>query len=135
MSDLEFIEIAGQMHRDERGFAFFPWQGRVQDPEEVLRTGHLVSIHPGQSRGHHYHPGHEEWLFTFHGEGVLIWEVAGTVQQKTLSDRGVLVRIPPGVPHALSNPGPGVLYLLAWRQPAGGGPTEPETAPKALKVE
>jgi quercetin dioxygenase-like cupin family protein len=134
MSDVKFSEISAEMHQDERGFSFFPWQGRVQDAQEVLRTGHLVSIRPGQSRGHHYHPGHAEWLFSFHGPGVLIWEEAGEIRQEQLSARGALIRIGPGVPHALSNPGPEILYLLAWREPAGGGPTEPESVPRKLEV-
>ncbi len=135
MADLEFIDISGEIHEDERGFSFFPWQGRVRDPGEVLRTGHLVSVQPGHSRGHHYHPGHEEWLFTFHGAGFLVWEAAGQIQERTISGGSTLIRIPPGVAHALTNPGPEILYLLAWREPAGGGPTEPESVPKAIKVE
>jgi oxalate decarboxylase/phosphoglucose isomerase-like protein (cupin superfamily) len=136
MADVKFIEIFAEMHQDERGFSFFPWQGRVHDPQEAVRTGHLVSIRPGQSRGHHYHPGHAEWLFSFHGGGVLIWEEAGKVQQETLSGRGALVCIGPGVPHALRNPGPEILYLLAWREAAGSGATEPESVgAKKLEVD
>ncbi len=135
MADVQFIAISGEIHRDERGFSFFPWQGRVRKPLEFLRTANLVSIQPGHSRGHHYHPGHEEWLFTFHGAGIFLWEAAGQTQSRTISPETTLLRIPPGVPHALSNPGPEVVYLLAWRQPAGDGPTEPESLPKKLEVD
>jgi mannose-6-phosphate isomerase-like protein (cupin superfamily) len=33
-----------------------------------------------------------------------------------VSGRRLLIRIPPGVAHALRNPGPEPLYLLAWRE-------------------
>ncbi len=133
MIDLEFLDVSPEVHADIRGFSFFPWQGRFQEPQEVLRTGHLVSILPGHSRGHHYHPGHAEWLYTFHGTGVLIWEAAGQIRQKTVSGNRTLIRIPPGVAHAVTNPGPEILYLLAWRQPAGEGPTGPESVAKKVR--
>ena len=122
MADVEFIDISSEMHGDERGFGFFPWQGGVEDPREVLRTCHLFSIRPGHTRGNHYHPGHEEWLFTFHGVGVLVWEAAGEIRERQVSGNSTLIRIPPGISHALTNPGPEILYLLAWRQPAGERP-------------
>ena len=135
MADVEFIDLSGEMAQGERGFSFFPWQGRLRNPEEVLRTCHLVSIRPGHSRGHHLHPGHEEWLYPFHGNGVLVWEAAGQIRERLISGGRTLIRIPPRVAHAVTNPGPEILYLLAWREPAGKGPTEPETVPKAVKVE
>jgi len=132
MPEVEFIDISKDMPRDERGFVLFPWPALKADPREVLRTGHLVSIQPGHSRGHHLHPGHEEWLFLFHGVGRLLWETDGQTRERLVPPDTTLIRIPPGIAHALTNPGPGVLYLLAWRQPAGDGPTEPETLPKSL---
>lgn len=134
MADLEFIDLSGEIHPDERGFAFFPWQGRLHDPQEVLRTCHLVSIEPGHSRGHHLHPGHEEWLYLFHGVGVLVWETAGQTRERLVTGGRTLIRIPPGAAHAVTNPGPEILYLMSWRQPAGGGPTEPESVAKQLKL-
>ena len=133
MADVEFIDIAAELHRDERGFVFFPWQGREANPPEVLRTGHLVSIQPGHTRANHYHPGHEEWLFTFHGAGVLVWEVAGAVRERLIAPDSTLIRIPPGLAHALTNPGPEVLYLLAWREATGEGPTEPESVSRIVR--
>ncbi len=133
MADVEFIDISGEMHNDVRGFGFFPWQGGVEDPREVVRTCHLFSILPGHTRGNHYHPGFTELLFTFHGTGVFTWEGAAGIMERPISDNHTLVRIPPGISHALSNPGPEVLYLLAWRQPTGGGPTEPESVTRVVR--
>jgi oxalate decarboxylase/phosphoglucose isomerase-like protein (cupin superfamily) len=132
MAEVEFIEVSGQVNRGGRGFSFFPWAGRLHDAKEVLRTAHLVSIEPGHSRGHHLHPGHEEWLYLFHGVGVLVWEADGQVKESTIAGGDLMLRIPPGVAHALTNPGPEVLYLLAWREPAGEGPAEPESVAKFI---
>ncbi|MFH1596263.1 MAG: cupin domain-containing protein [Pseudomonadota bacterium] len=132
MATVEFIDLRGEIKEDARGISFFPWQGRLQEPGEVLRTFHLTSINPGQTRGNHLHPGFTEWLYVFHHPGVLIWEAAGKVEERLLAGGRTLVRIPPGIAHALKNPGPEILYLLAWREPTGAGATEPETVPRAL---
>lgn len=133
MSAVEFLDIAGETHEDPRGFSFFPWQQGVQEPQEALRTLHLISIAPGQTRGNHLHPGHREFLYAFHGAGVLLWEEPpGQVQERLLTGRRTLVRIPPGIAHALRNPGPGVLYLLAWRERVAGSPAAPESVSHPL---
>jgi oxalate decarboxylase/phosphoglucose isomerase-like protein (cupin superfamily) len=133
MADVEFLDLSGEIREDSRGFSLFPWQDRVQAPRDLLRTFHLISILPGQSRGHHAHPGYRECLLTFHGAGVFLWEPRpGEAQERLLTGNRTLVRIPPGIPHALRNPGPEILYLLAWRERAETGPEEPETEPHPL---
>jgi uncharacterized RmlC-like cupin family protein len=132
MAALEFIDLSGEIQEDLRGIIFFPWRARLQQPRDLLATFHLISIRPGQTRGNHLHPGHEEWLYPFHGRGILIWEAAGAVQEKEVSGTRTLIRIPPKVAHALRNPGPEMLYLLAWRERAGDAPEEPETLPHRL---
>ncbi|OGP71330.1 MAG: hypothetical protein A2Z73_03640 [Deltaproteobacteria bacterium RBG_13_60_28] len=132
MSEVEFLDISGETREDPRGFVFFPWQEGVQEPQDLLRTFHLVSIAPGQVRGNHLHPGHRECLFPFHGAGVLIWETpTGEAQERLLTGKRTLVRIPPGIAHALKNPGPEILYVLAWRERAGDS-SAPETVPHPL---
>ena len=133
MADVEFIDLTGDIHEDPRGLSFFPWPGQVPNPQDILTTFHLVSIAPGQVRGNHLHPGHIEWLYLFHGPGELIWEATtGEVKEQRVSGNRTLVRVPPGVAHAVCNPGPEVLYLLAWREAAGSGPAAPETLPRPL---
>jgi quercetin dioxygenase-like cupin family protein len=128
MAAPEFIDLSGEILEDRRGLSFFPWRGRLEQPQDLPRSFHLVSIRPGQTRGNHLHPGHEEWLYPFHGLGIIIWPAApGTVREQVVSGNRTLIRIPPGVAHALRNPGPEMLYLLAWRERAGDGPEEPET--------
>jgi len=135
MAEVQFIDLSGDIKADARGMSFFPWQGRGREPGDLLRTFHLVSIHPGVSRGNHLHPGFEEWLYPFHGTGVFTWEPApGEIRERVITGDRTIILIPPGVAHAVTNPGPEILYLLAWRQPAGVGPADPETVPHALNV-
>ena len=102
-------------------------------PGELPSTFHLVSIGPGQSRGHHLHPGQAEYLYPFHGRAVFTWEAApGQVRERVISGDRTLIHIPPGLAHAVTNPGPELLYLMAWREVAGPGPGEPETVPHPL---
>lgn len=138
MAGVEFLELTTEIKEDPRGFVFFPGQefpGQEggQGSQDLLRTFHLVSITPGQVRGNHLHPGHREYLLTFQGTGVLSWkEPTGEVRERQLSGHRTLVRIPPGIPHVLRNPGPEILYLLAWRERAGNGSEEPESVPYLL---
>ncbi len=133
MSEVQFIDLSGEIKGDARGLSFFPWQARQPAPADLLPTFHLVSIQPGHSRGHHLHPGHAEWLYPFHGRAVFIWEAApGQVRERLISGDRTLILIPPGLAHALTNPGPEILYLLAWREASGPGPREPETIPHSL---
>jgi uncharacterized RmlC-like cupin family protein len=133
MTEIQFIDLSGEIHADARGMSFFPWQGRLQEPQFLLATFHLVSIRPGHTRGNHLHPGHAEWLYPFHGAGVIRWEAAaGQLREWLITGDRTLIHIPPGLAHALTNPGPEILYLLAWRELAGDGPTEPETVPHPL---
>jgi oxalate decarboxylase/phosphoglucose isomerase-like protein (cupin superfamily) len=133
MAEVQFIDLSGEIKAGARGMSFFPWQARLKEPGGVLSTFHLVSTHPGQTRGHHLHPGHEEWLYPFHGVGVFTWETAsGQVRERIISGDRTLIRIPPGCAHAITNPGPEILYLLAWREVAGPGPVDPETVPHPL---
>jgi oxalate decarboxylase/phosphoglucose isomerase-like protein (cupin superfamily) len=134
MAEVQFIDLSGEIKADARGMSFFPWQGRRQAPGELLSTFHLVSIRPGHSRGHHLHPAHAECLYPFHGQGVLIWEATpGQVRERVISGDRTLIYIPPGLAHALANPGPEILYLLAWRQAVGSAPAVPDTIPHSLE--
>jgi oxalate decarboxylase/phosphoglucose isomerase-like protein (cupin superfamily) len=63
----------------------------------------------------------------------LTWEAApGQVRERVIAGDRTLIHIPPGLAHALANPGPEILYLLAWREVAGPGPTGPDTIPHPL---
>lgn len=127
MTDVDFLDLAGEIQAEAAGRSFFPWRGRLKDPENLLRSFHLLSIAPGHTRGNHAHPGYLEWLYPFHGTGIFFWEaVSGGVQEKEIEGGRTLIKIFPGVGHALKNPGPEILYLLAWREASGDGPRKPE---------
>jgi oxalate decarboxylase/phosphoglucose isomerase-like protein (cupin superfamily) len=133
MSEIHCIDLSGEIKADERGMSFFPWQGRLKVPGDLPATFHLISIRPGQSRGHHLHPGQAEYLYPFHGRAIFIWEAAsGQVRERIISGETTLIHIPPGLAHAVTNPGPELLYLLAWREVSSPGPGEPETVPHHL---
>jgi uncharacterized RmlC-like cupin family protein len=135
MVTVQFIDLSGEIHADSRGMSFFPWQGRLQTPEDLLKTFHLISIRPGHSRGNHLHPGHTEWLYPFHGDGLFTWEEdPGQVQERLISGDCTLIHIPSGIAHAVTNPGPEILYLMAWRTGIGQATTAgPETVPHMVK--
>jgi oxalate decarboxylase/phosphoglucose isomerase-like protein (cupin superfamily) len=133
MTEVQFIDLSGEIKTDARGMSFFPWQGGLPAAGDLLASFHLISIRPGQSRGHHLHPGHTELIHPFHGAAVFIWEPApGQVRERAISGDRTLIHIPPGLAHAVTNPGPEILYLLAWRQTAGLGSADPDTIPHPL---
>lgn len=135
MATVEFLELTGEIKEDPRGLSFFPFRGRVREPQDFLQSFHLVSIRPGQTRGDHLHPGHQEWLYPFHGTGVLLWEpTPGELKERVISGDRTLIGIPPGVAHAVKNPGPEMLYLLAWREAVSPETTGPETLPRPLSA-
>ena len=130
MGQVQFIDLSDVIRTDPRGMAFFLFQHRQPPPSETLATFHLVSVAPGETRGQHYHPAHDEWLYLFAHPGVFIWQDrAGQVQERLIEGDHTMIRIHPGIAHAVSNPGPGRLYLLAWREPAADGidAGQPET--------
>lgn len=132
MESVEFIDLTQELWEDSRGFSVFPLKGRTQNPANLPDTVHMVSIAPGQVRGNHFHPSRWEWLYLFHGAGHFRWEPhPGVIRERLVSGHGLLIRIPPGVAHALSNPGPEPLYLLAWRE--GEPDSTDDTVPHLLE--
>ncbi len=136
MAAVEFIEVSAEMEEEPEGFSFFPWRGHLESPPDLLRTFHLLSIRPGHERGNHFHPGHREWLYPFHGAGVLLWqEPPGKVREREVAGGRTLIHVAPGVVHVLRNPGPEIIYLLAWREAEPGAPGGPETVDRPVRVE
>ena len=131
MEAVQFFDISREIREDSRGFSFYPLKDRVQEPGTISEAFHLVSIAPGQVRGNHLHPERWEWLYPFHGTGFFLWEPhPGDLRERMVSGRRLLIRIAPGVAHAVRNPGPEPLYLLAWRE--GGTDTADDTVPYRL---
>ncbi|MDD4858057.1 MAG: WxcM-like domain-containing protein [Candidatus Krumholzibacteria bacterium] len=117
---IESFSIESCRHCDERGWVLFPWENRETriDPKTI----HVVHFVPGATRGNHSHPRVAEWLCPIEGEGLLTWRSpSGELQELHLEAQARCVRIRPGVPHAVTNVGPGELILIAAREsdPAG----------------
>ncbi len=133
MSTPEFLDLDAELTEDVRGVSLFPLKGRSRNPKEALASFHLISILPGQTRGNHVHPGHREWLYPFHGTGWFRWQKEGSkVEERLIAGGRIMIRIPAGVAHALTNPGPEVLYLLAWRESEDKAAAGPETVAHPL---
>ncbi len=130
MAAVEFIDLAEEISEDARGLSFFPFKNRVSRADVLIPNFHLVSIQPGQVRGNHAHPGHLEWLYPFHGQGDFIWKSPdGAQAARRLAGDRLIIRISPGVAHAVRNVGSEPIYLLAWREPLGEAQGQPETVP------
>lgn len=138
MSDqrIKFLTLSPEQpgfYEDQRGFGLFLVQ--VLDNLDLAvdpRSFHVVKTEPGQVRGNHYHPSKHEILFLFGGPNELIWqEPDRPIQRRMINDEKTLIVVPPGVAHAVINPGPVVTYLAAWN--SLGDPDEPaDRRPAAL---
>lgn len=134
-AEVEFLDLEEAWRQDERGWVYFPFQHL--DPGwselEILQSLHVIAITPGQIRGQHLHPQKTEWLYLISGQGTLFWrDEEDFLQRRELLANRQLVIIPPGIPHALRNDGPEVLYLLAWRASPKLPISAPDTVPAPL---
>lgn len=131
MTRVRIVSLDDHVYTDKRGWAFFPFTAET-DPRPAACDPvslHVVQTEPGGVRGNHRHPHAAEWLHVFGGAARLYWEENGTIVEERLEAAGHLVYIPAGVAHAVRNPGPGPLYLVAFRDQAG---PEPHTVPSRI---
>lgn len=117
MQEVEFIDAGQAFYESVHGWAFFPFQAEAMPFDRVDGTSfHVVKSNPGEIRGNHRHPGVEEWLHVFGGLSVFYWQTSdGQVRKKAIDNEHTIIRVAPGVPHALSNPGPDDVYIVAFR--------------------
>ena len=117
MAQVQFIQAEEAFNQTVRGWVFFPFQAEVV-PFNLVdgTTFHIVKTEPGEIRGNHLHPGVEEYLHVFGGRSVFHWrDDEGRKKSRELDNDYTIIRIPAGTPHALSNPGPGPVFLVAFR--------------------
>jgi len=77
----------------------------------------VTTAHPGQSKGHHYHTRKTEWFCVVGGVGEMVLEDMGTGERDTIrigADAPVVVKIAPGLAHALRNTGTTSLVSLVY---------------------
>jgi len=113
---------------DPRGWVIEPVQ------EELLsaqRNVHVVLSHPGAVRGNHYHKRSTE-VFVLMGPGLVRIREAGGIRDITVPEgEAFRFTIPPGVAHAMQNPGPKPMVLMSFNtQPHDRA--HPDTWPEML---
>ena len=116
-AEVEFIEAKEAFNQSVKGWVFFPFQAEALPFNLVDGTSyHVVKTEPGEIRGNHLHPGVEEWLHIFGGVSVFHWQTSdGERHRREIDNDYTVIRIKIGVPHAVSNPGPNPVYLVAFR--------------------
>jgi quercetin dioxygenase-like cupin family protein len=108
---LRFIQARDVRHLD------FPWC-HVEELSTVETVGaeRLLMVRAtmpsGNGHNFHRHPGREELLYILEG-----WAEQWVGQDKRLLGVGDMAHVPPDVPHATFNSGPGVLRFLAVLSP------------------
>ncbi len=109
---MEFDVTTVHVIEDGRG-------GELYEPvasEDLLagkvRNIHVVTMNPGDVRGNHYHPEQAESLCI--GPGVALYTLEdGERRRYQFGDaKRVIVRIPPGLPHAIVNEGNRMEYVV-----------------------
>ncbi|MBF0498184.1 MAG: cupin domain-containing protein [Deltaproteobacteria bacterium] len=117
MSTIEVIDINECRYHDERGWALFPAQCTPLEfmAEADPRTIHFVCNLPNMVRGNHYHSLATEWLYFLNGTGLFYWQIEGdqTVSTMDIPGPGKVIKIPPGIRHALRNTGAEAMYFTA----------------------
>jgi UDP-2-acetamido-2,6-beta-L-arabino-hexul-4-ose reductase len=75
---------------------------------------HLVLTAPGGIRGNHYHRRGTE-ISVVLGPALLRYREDGEIRDLLIKEgEAQRVVFPPGVPHALKNPGPGTMVIIAF---------------------
>ena len=99
--------------RDKRG-----WLTEIiatNGDSEKIEQIHFAVSKPGAVRGNHYHKSRTEWLCVTSGTGRIILEDTSTNERKELivtGDSPVLVKISPGIVHAIENSADSLMHLL-----------------------
>jgi len=72
----------------------------------------VYCFEPGQAQAAHAHAGSDKIYYVLEGEADI--EIG---DERRLSGSGTIAHAPPGVSHAVSNPGPGRLTVLVFMAP------------------
>lgn len=101
------------LFHDQRG-----WLTEIlasDDKSEGIKQIHFAISKPGAIRGNHYHKKRTEWLCVTSGTGRIFLEDIHTHERKKLivsGDTPVLVKISPGITHAIENISDVPVHLL-----------------------
>jgi dTDP-4-dehydrorhamnose 3,5-epimerase len=115
------VQIQGaEIHADERGTLAEIYDDRWDFMEDGVPFVYRVTLRPGQIRGWVVHLEQDDRLFFSTGTAtVSLWDgragsaTAGTLQVELFgADAPALLRIPPGVYHAVRNSGPDTVRFV-----------------------
>jgi quercetin dioxygenase-like cupin family protein len=93
------------------------WRADKMGKRTIYESSRLLvgtnAFEPGQSHALHAHAGMDKMYFVLEGEGLFLLD-----QQELPMRAGDLLMAPDGVPHGVSNRGPGRLLVLAVLAPS-----------------
>lgn len=98
---------------DERGSLS---QNVSEEVKNQMKHFFVSYSNPGSIRGQHYHTKKIEWFYIIKGEAEIVLENIKTKERKKLkstSDKPQLVKMEPGIAHAIKNTGKEEMILLA----------------------
>lgn len=100
-----------EVHSDPRGWVVEP---AGLETLAIARNVHVVLTEPGCVRGNHYHPQGTE-VFVVVGPALIrLRDSAGLRDVDVPEGQAFRFTIPPGVAHAIRNPGPRPMCLIAF---------------------
>lgn len=121
-----------ETHTDERGILY----EIIKDSEidESVMQVYFSKSNPGAVRGNHYHKRKVEWFMIPYGKTRLFLKDNETGEEQKLilsEDKPTIVKMYPGVSHAIQNIGNGESMLIAITNEVFN-PEDPDTYPVKL---
>ncbi|MDH4185139.1 MAG: hypothetical protein OEV92_13005 [Nitrospinota bacterium] len=103
-----------QTYEDHRGAVVYPFRDLGVDPAS-MKSMHVATIAPGEARGNHFHPNHQEFILVT-GADMLLSLVTpdGRTESIGLGPEAALITIHPGVAHAIKNEGDFPCFVTCW---------------------
>ncbi|MBW3015163.1 WxcM-like domain-containing protein [Candidatus Woesearchaeota archaeon] len=102
---------------DERGWLVEVLRNEWLDKKEMGQFFITTAKQKGVIKGNHYHTFKNEWFCVIKGIGnlVLVDNESGEREEIIMSEeKPLLVKISPGITHAIQNIGEGEMFLLAY---------------------
>jgi len=119
-------------HEDARGYLVEII--RKDEIAEDIGQIHFSVSKPGAVRGNHYHNRKVEWFCVVKGKALLVLEDINSGEKHELVLSGAdpqLVKVFPGVVHAIRNAGNNVMYLIVANNEVFN-PADPDTYPRVI---
>ena len=132
--NIEIIKL--EKKEDARGSLLKVLMNRQIAGKKEFGEIYLCVIGPGETRANHYHETTTEWFCAVRGTGLLLLKDVDTGETRRVmvsEEMPATVVIPPRVAHALKNPGPHHLHVLAYAD-AQYDESKPDTVPVEVET-